>query len=85
MFSEVTCSNARVIFVLDSSASVGLLNWYKLLQTTIDVIKGLPPTVQVSHVANVEQVSHAANVVQVSHAATAEQVHLWPYINSWNR
>ena len=47
------------MFVLDSSSSVGLLSWLKLLQATIDVIKSLPSSVRVGVVTYSTSVNKA--------------------------
>jgi len=44
------CGIANLVFILDSSQSVGELNWFKIKQFAIDVISGLTVSEQESHV-----------------------------------
>lgn len=40
--NEVPCGNGDVVFILDSSASIGGRQWYAAKQFAIDVVNGLP-------------------------------------------
>ena len=48
--TEQECGIANLVFILDSSQSVGELNWFKIKQFAIDVISGLTVSEQESHV-----------------------------------
>ena len=49
----VGCGNADIVFVIDSSTSIGEQDWWKTKQFVIDVSKGLKIGPQESKVAMV--------------------------------